>query len=82
VLTQLDLFTTPQPARFPFRGLVQMENASMTRIRYLEAHGKPTEAADEFSAVTMRRLEVARVNGWSPIQREIGRARNIGGFQR
>jgi hypothetical protein len=59
-----------------------MENESASRIRRLERQGKHTEAADEFSAMTMRRLEVARINGWSPKQRETGRARNIGGLVR
>lgn len=65
-----------------FLDLIEMENAALVRIHRLERQGQRTAAADEMSAVTMRRLEVARLNRWTPVQREIGRAGRIGGFNR
>jgi hypothetical protein len=80
-MNQLELFTVSQP-RIHFLDLRQWENAAVGRIVRLERNGKNTEAADTFSAVTMMRLEVARQNGWSPVRREAGGARHIGGFRR
>lgn len=78
-MNQLNLFTVQ---RISFLDLRSCENAAVNRIRSLERHSRYTEAADVFSAITMMRLEVARVNGWNPVRREVGRARHIGGYSR
>jgi hypothetical protein len=80
-MNQLDLFVA-RPPRIRFLDLRSWENAALERIVRLERHGRHTVADDTFSAVTMMRLEVARQNGWSPVRREAGGARHIGGFRR
>lgn len=81
-MNQMDLFPPTRQTRLSFLDLRPSENKAVERIRSFERKGRYTDAADEMSAITMRRLEVARVNGWSPKQREIGCARCIGGFNR